>query len=145
MDSLRVSPKMRATWQRVDRANLPQPLYAPAWPGAPGCRAEWGLLLERVVELHNEGKMDGFITTGKRWPAQANVFPPLRDIWEQNAGAIRHDQAITDAWQEYREHYESAEQEEVRRAREEAAVSEQALEAQEVRCLRSHPLPSHTP
>ena len=65
------------------------PVYAPAFPGAPGAAENWTQLVEMVLDLHNTGKLPGFISTGS-WPSDdALVFPTLAAVRDANLKALK--------------------------------------------------------
>ena len=68
-----VMAAIKKSWARVNKEALDQPLYAPKFPGAAGAKANWDALLNHVIELHNDGKVDGLISFGSRkeWPRAA--------------------------------------------------------------------------
>ena len=84
---------MKRSWARVQHKGLPEPLYAPRFPTASNAKDDWDAILDHVVELHNEGKLPGFITWGARraaWQdAASNVFPTLLAIRQANGAALR--------------------------------------------------------
>ena len=88
-DVLRSDEGVRHTWAKVNKEALPMPVYAPAFPGAPGAAENWTQLVEMVLDLHNTGKLPGFISTGS-WPSDdALVFPTLAAVRDANLKALK--------------------------------------------------------
>ena len=88
-DVLRSDEGVRHTWAKVNKEALPMPVYAPAFPGTPGAADNWTQLVEMVLDLHNTGKLPGFISTGS-WPSDdALVFPTLVAVRDANLKALK--------------------------------------------------------
>ena len=88
-DVLRSDEGVRHTWAKVNKEALSMPVYAPAFPGAPGALNNWTQLVEMVLDLHNTGKLPGFISTGA-WPSDdALVFPTLAAVRDANLKALK--------------------------------------------------------
>jgi hypothetical protein len=81
----------RGWWAAVDKGALPEPAFAPRFPGTSGASADWEALLARVVSLHNEGSLPGFITCGARgaWPVGTPVYPTLKALRDVNLMAVQ--------------------------------------------------------
>lgn len=87
-DVLRSDEGVRHTWMKVNKEALPMPVYAPAFPGTPGAVNNWTQLVEMVLDLHNSGKLPGFISTGS-WPSDdAQVFPTIAAVRDANLKAL---------------------------------------------------------
>jgi len=74
---------LKRTWARVNKEGLPEPLYAPRFPGTAGSAADWEALTARAVELHNEGKVPGLIGFG------AKVRHRARSTWRPSTSSSR--------------------------------------------------------
>ena len=83
-------------YTRDSKDALDQPLYAPKFPGTAGAKANWDGLLEHVIELHNDGKINGFVSFGarKEWPRAPQVFPTLRMIRDANMASLKRDSEV---------------------------------------------------
>ena len=82
---------VRRSWSHVNKAALPVPVYAPKFPRTTDAPKTWQALVQRAVDLHNEGALNGFISTGAGWPEVCHVFPRLQDIRDENFEALKRE------------------------------------------------------
>jgi hypothetical protein len=66
---------IRRSWSAVNKRALPSPIYAPKFPKTVGAPETWAALVQHAVELHNEGSLKGFISTGAGWPEGSPTHP----------------------------------------------------------------------
>ena len=88
---------LKRSWARVDKDALPMPLFAPRFPGTAGSTEDYTALVQRVVDLHNAGKVPGLVAHGARdkWlRAPVAVYPSLLLIREANADALKCDNEV---------------------------------------------------
>ena len=87
--------ELRASWGRISKDSLKEPLYAPRFPSSAGAKADWDALIARALELHNLGKVPGLVAQGARgrWLNEGpmNVFPALSLIRDTNLADLRRD------------------------------------------------------
>jgi hypothetical protein len=80
---------IRRSWSAVNKRALPSPIYAPKFPKTVGAPETWAALVQHAVELHNEGSLKGFISTGAGWPEVSFIFPTLQVVRQLNLEALK--------------------------------------------------------
>ena len=88
---------MKKSWGRVSKEGLPQPLFAPKFPGTSGAPTSWAALTDWVVEQHNAGKVPGLIACGSKeaWlKAPMSVAPSLPMMRAANHAKLMLDSEI---------------------------------------------------
>ena len=95
-DNFEAPKAMKRSWGRVIKTALKEPLYAPRFPGTAGSREDWERLVDRSVELHNEGKLADFIATGAKdkWLNAPFVYPPLATISLSDMDLLKSDPEV---------------------------------------------------
>ena len=84
---------MIGSWGRVNKESLPVPFIAPPFPGTRGAPEAWEALKAHVVQLHNEGRVPGFLTCVAKaeWLQQTSmmIYPTLRRLRDANYQALQ--------------------------------------------------------
>jgi hypothetical protein len=87
---------MKRSWSRVAKGAVDEPLFAPRFPGSAGSKDDWDRLVERAVELHNAGKLPGYVAMGAKneWLDGPVVWPSLLTIRSANLDSLKKDPEV---------------------------------------------------
>ena len=95
-DNFEAPKAMKRSWARVVKGALNEPVYAPRYPGTAGSKDDWDRLVERALELHNQGKLSGFIGVGAKdkWLTAPLVYPSMATMRSANMQALKSDSEV---------------------------------------------------
>ena len=95
-DNFEAPKAMKRSWARVVKSALNQPVYAPRYPGTAGSKDDWDRLVEHALELHNQGKLSGFIGSGAKdkWLTAPLVYPSMATMRSANMQALKSDSEV---------------------------------------------------